>query len=434
MVGISSVFELDPFGFWPGKASCIRGLGGSDLPAEPTIAFHTPYAMPGAGPVMAEIAFDGLTATKGKLVVDILALAPGASDSEVQRRIKLDLAKLADSGGRHRFSFTGREATIYALRGCVPKATDARADRLAISIDRPPDGSVLAGKLTSAREALFGAGKSSDGLVVDCPATLAEPRSQMCTVAQFDEPDYARWLSLMHRPLHRHRKQWEYVYIGRMLEWTGMLKPGFRALGFGCGVEPLPAVFAAHGLAVTASDLPADDERANAWRATNQLSLGLEALCDPAICDPDRFYAQVEMAEIDMTAIPDTRRGYDVCWSSCALEHLGSIQAGLAFIERSLDTLRPGGVAVHTTEFNLTSDDATLTKGATVLFRRRDVEALARHLRAAGHDVAPITFDQGDQPEDFHVDAPPYSADNHFKVALGQYVSASFGLAVRKRG
>ena len=124
---------------------------------------------------------------------------------------------------------------------------------------------------------------------------------------------------------------------------------------------------------------------------------------------------------------------YDFCWSSCSLEHLGSIDAGLRFIERSLDTLKPGGIAVHTTEFNLTSDTRTIKKGGTVLFRRRDVEEFARRTTKAGHEVLPITFDQGDQPEDQIVDVPPYAADIHFKLALGQYVTTSFGLAIRKK-
>lgn len=429
----SSASALDPFSFWPGAASSIRGLGGTDPPADPAAVFHTQYISLSAGPNTAELAFEGLSASAGTMTVELLAIAHDV-DAKVQSRAKMDLADLAGSGGRYRLPFVARQDTLYALYARVEGAADPRADALSITLDRPPATDAFVRKLTAARDTIFSPGKHSGGLVVDRVATLARPVSQMCTAAQFDEPDYARWLGLIHRPIHRHRKQWEYVYICRVLESMAMLQPGFCALGFGCGVEPLPAAFAAHGMHVTASDLAAEDVRASDWRDTNQHSLSLDALSDPAICPPEQFSDRVELAAIDMNAIPHDRRGYDLCWSSCSLEHLGSIAAGLDFIERSLDTLRPGGVAVHTTEFNLSSNRQTLSKGGTVLFRRRDIEKLARRLRRRGHAVAPITFDQGNQPEDMVVDMPPYSTDRHYKLALGQYVTTSFGLVVRKHG
>ena len=299
--------------------------------------------------------------------------------------------------------------------------------------DQHADGPAFARKLAAARVALFGPRHDPSGLIVETSATLAQPLSQMCTAAQFDEPDYDRWIAAMHRHKHQHRKQWEHVWICRVLEHWGALREGARGLGFGCGIEPLPAVFAAHGAFVTATDLGAEDRRAKRWQETAQHLLSVEALSDPAICPPERFFAQVEVDALDMNAIPASRVDYDFCWSSCSLEHLGSIEAGLRFIERSLDTLKPGGVAVHTTELNLTSDTRTIRKGGTVLFRRSDVETFARRMMKAGHEVLPITFDQGDQPEDQIVDVAPYAADVHFKLALRSYVTTSFGLAIRKK-
>ena len=55
-----------------------------------------------------------------------------------------------------------------------------------------------------------------------------------------------------------------------------------------------------------------------------------------------------------MNAVPDDLGRFDLVWSSCALEHLGTPQAGLDFIMRTLDLLEPGGLAVHTTELELT--------------------------------------------------------------------------------
>ncbi len=133
-----------------------------------------------------------------------------------------------------------------------------------------------------------------------------------------------------------------------------------------------------------------------------------------------------------MNAVPADLDGqFDFCWSACALEHLGSIEAGLAFIERSVDCLVPGGVAVHTTEFNCSSDDDTLDHASTVLFRKRDLLALAERLRGRGHRID-LTFDLGDQPLDSHVDVAPYSADRHLKLQIERWVTTSFGLIVHK--
>ena len=49
-----------------------------------------------------------------------------------------------------------------------------------------------------------------------------------------------------------------------------------------------------------------------------------------------------------MNAVPDIGR-FDLIWSCCALEHLGSPEAGLKFVRHTLGLLEPGGVSVHTT-------------------------------------------------------------------------------------
>jgi len=132
-----------------------------------------------------------------------------------------------------------------------------------------------------------------------------------------------------------------------------------------------------------------------------------------------------------MNAIADDLVDFDFVWSSCAFEHLGSLEAGLRFVKRTMDCLRPGGVAVHTTEFNLSSNTDTLEAGGTVLYRRCDIEALAAQLAAAGHELE-LDFDPGNGPADHHVDLPPYQAELHLKLQIGSYVSTSFGLIIGK--
>ena len=432
--GASTAFSLDPFAFWPDAKSRIAGLGGNGEGPQPDAVFHTNYIGFEAGPLSVDIVFAQLVATHGRMLLHAMSLPDDGSPATVQSTTLVELAELAEAGGRYRLPVIVKRDHSYAFMGRIlDDDTDAQATALTLQTDQHADGPAFARKLAAAKVTLFGRRDDPSGLVVDAAATLAQPRSQMCTAAQFDEPDYERWIGAMHRHKHRHRKQWEHVWICRVLEHWGALGEGTRGLGFGCGIEPLPAVFAARGAHVTASDLGAEDRRAKRWQETAQHLLSVEALSDPAICPTDRFFERVEVDAIDMNEIPADRVGYDFCWSSCSLEHLGSIEAGLRFIERSLDTLKPGGVAVHTTEFNLTSDTRTIRKGGTVLFRRRDIESFARRMQAAGHEVLPITFDQGDQPEDQIVDVPPYAADVHFKLALKAYVTTSFGLAIRKK-
>ena len=87
---------------------------------------------------------------------------------------------------------------------------------------------------------------------------------------------------------------------------------------------------------------------------------------------------------------------------------------------------------MHTTEFNVTSDDETLTAGPAVMFRRRDMEELARRVAARGFEIAPFDFDPGEQPLDRYIDMPPYLDQPHLKLALEGYVSTSIGLIIRR--
>ena len=269
--------------------------------------------------------------------------------------------------------------------------------------------------------------------VTATPPTLDHPVSQACTQAQFDTDAYRYWCGEIREAPRHHRKQWEFCYILQALGEAGMLAPGRRGLGYGVGAEPLTAVFAARGCAVVATDLDVAEAQRIGWTATNEHAGELAALNARGICPPERFAANVRFRVADMNAIPEDLRNFDFTWSACCLEHLGSIRHGLAFIENSLATLRPGGVAVHTTELNCSSDRNTIDHAGTVLFRRRDLMALARRLASAGHELR-LNFNLGDQPLDLHVDAPPYAVDGHLKLLLENFVTTSFGLIVRKAG
>jgi SAM-dependent methyltransferase len=258
---------------------------------------------------------------------------------------------------------------------------------------------------------------------------LSKPISQLCTRNQYEEPEYKYWVDQIKEVPRLHRKQWEFVYILRVLHVCGMLDEGRRGLGFGVGKEPLPAVMAKHGVQVLATDLDNNDAKSRLWAQAGQHARGLDSLNSYNICDDKTFARLVRFEPADMNNISPAYKDFDFCWSACAFEHLGSIKAGLEFVRNSLKCLRPGGVAIHTTEYNCYSDSQTVRYGATVLFRMQDFLKLGAELRAQGHEIQ-FNFCQGSDPVDLHVDVPPYSLDTHLKLQLRKYVTTSIGVLV----
>jgi SAM-dependent methyltransferase len=228
-----------------------------------------------------------------------------------------------------------------------------------------------------------------------------------------------------------HRKQWEHFYIAQALSERGLLQPHMRGLGFAVGREPLPSLFATFECEIVASDWYEDAARAAGWVGTDQHASNLEVLNERGLCAPDLFQKRVSFRVVDMNQIPGDLRNFDFLWSSCSLEHLGSIEKGEQFIYNALECLRPGGVAVHTTEFNLSSNDHTVDHEPTVLFRRRDIERVAARLAAMGHEIE-LDFSEGNGTYNRFVDVPPYRSDPHLRLLISDYVCTSIGLIIRK--
>lgn len=269
-------------------------------------------------------------------------------------------------------------------------------------------------------------------MVEGAPGHDVFPHSTVCRQASFETPCFAYWTDRLNQGLRYHRKLWEFVFIAQALWERGAVRPDARGLGFGVGVEPLSAYFASQDCRVTATDMDMDQAVAMGWTITNQHAQGKAALRYPRVCPDDLFESNVTFRPVDMNAVPDDLVDYDFCWSACALEHLGSIEQGLAFIERSLDCLKPGGLAIHTTEFNLSSNEDTVDHAETVLFRRRDIDDLVERLTARGHTVAPLDLEPGDGPVDRFIDVPPYRPVPHLQMVLGGFATTSLGLIIRK--
>jgi len=262
------------------------------------------------------------------------------------------------------------------------------------------------------------------------PPTLRRPVTQLATVGQCEEADYATWCATISETPRLHRKQWEFCWILAVLRAAGAIRPGARLLGFGVGTEPIPAMLAAQGATVTSTDAPPELAAAEGWTGGDPAADAMANYRD-GLLEEARFRERVTFRPADMKAIPEDLRDFDACWSAAALGHLGGLEAGLEFVERSLDTLRPGGVSVHTAEFNLASDEHVMPASGPAFLRRRDVEALMDRLAARGHRPWPVNLHPGTTPMDIYIDLPPYGLP-HIKLEAWGQVVTSIGIVVAK--
>lgn len=260
------------------------------------------------------------------------------------------------------------------------------------------------------------------------------PTSTFCRQADFGRPSFRYLMDQLGHPPVLHRKVWEFYFIAQALYERGCLAPGMRGIGFAVGREPLTALFAKHGCSILATDLAYEEALVKGWVGSEEHAAGLTDINSGDICPADVFAESVSYRVLDMNHIPEDLTGFDFCWSACAFEHLGSLAKGIAFVKRSMDTLRPGGIAVHTTEFNLSSNDETMESEVTSLFRRKDIEELATDLREAGHEVTPLDWSPADGVADRFVDLPPYGGEPHLRLRIEGYDSTSFGLIIRRGG
>jgi hypothetical protein len=263
--------------------------------------------------------------------------------------------------------------------------------------------------------------------------------SVVCRYEHFESDWYRRWFEDINPEPDPgphpdcHRKEWEYCAIAQTLLERGKLREGSRALGFGVGREPLPSLLAGHGVRVHATDLSAGSAGARRWIKAAMHARGLDELYFPHLVDRETFEKHVSFGVADMREPKGFEsRSFDIIWSCCALEHLGSLEAGMRFVLDTAQLLSPGGVAVHTTEYNVSSNERTKVKGAEVVYRERDVRLLDQRLRREGQCLARLDFFPGDDAADRLYDYPPFYSHGrqHIKILLEDFVITSMLLIV----
>jgi hypothetical protein len=261
-------------------------------------------------------------------------------------------------------------------------------------------------------------------LIVEDQPDFDHPVSQLVSAAQICSAGFEKRRQVYRWDFGLNRKLWEYLYILNALELYAGLAPGRRGLGFGVGRERLVPLLAAGGCRLVATDYVPEDERSLGWEAR-----GIDDLFDEEVCPRDELLRNVTFRHVDMNRIPPDLTGFDFLWSCGALEHIGGIEPGLAFVEAAMACLKPGGIAVHTTEFNLVSDERTLESPGMSFYRRQDIERLGRRLRQQGHGIA-LNFTKGATVADLHVDREPYHYPLSINALVGAFVITSLGLIV----
>lgn len=269
----------------------------------------------------------------------------------------------------------------------------------------------------------------NDSLVYD----FGKRRSELCKAMDYKTAWYKRWCDELSEVPNFHRKQWEFVFVMQALWERGCIAAGKKGLVFAVGGEPLPAMFAKYRCNILSTDIFPEQGIAKGWGDTGQLCFGIESLNTRGICDDETFNELVSYRAVDMNAIPGDLQDFDFNWSSCSFEHLGTLEKGFDFLKNQLKTLKPGGWSVHTTEYNISSNDDTQENNDTVIYRQRDIEKIITELRNEGHFVEEVDFSVGGLPEDFMVDVEPHKQDVHVKLQVGKYVVTSIGLIIQKK-
>lgn len=256
--------------------------------------------------------------------------------------------------------------------------------------------------------------------------------SLVCRTDEFESPEFQALVREFREGPVYHRKQWEFCYIAKVLQERGKLAPGMRGLGFAVGREPLTAYFAKCGASILATDLDPNAESGvvEGWQKTNEHAACAAEVNERGICTPDEFARLVRFAYVDMNRVPPNLTDYDFLWSACAIEHVGGLDLSKAALLNMMKCLKPGGVAVHTTEFNVLSNNETTETGYNVIWRQRDVEEVADVLKGQGHLMIPADYRMGNKFADHFVDEPPYQRYPHMKLRLGEFVATSVGMIV----
>ena len=258
--------------------------------------------------------------------------------------------------------------------------------------------------------------------------------SDLCRFEDMHSPEY-RYIcnNIFKLPVIYQRKQWEWIYIYFRLLENKVLENNKKGLGFGVGTEPLAAIFANLGCKILATDAPLENN--SEWIKTGQHSSEIKSLQHKNIISNKEFNNLCSFKTLDMNMHQEIPDGYDFQWSSCVIEHLGGLDKIINFLLASCRKLNEGGVAVHTTELNLTSNEKTYDHPSCYVFRRCDLDKLSHLLEINGFKMKSIIYNVGNHPYNYSVDIPDikgFGNDLHLRSLIAGYVCTSVGIVISK--
>jgi len=225
--------EIEPFSYFPGHASAIIGLGGSELGPDPRYCFHTQYQEYRPGTVLFRIRISDARATVGELGIRVHGYRP---NSELEIVLVAGARMPLENLGGEDIESVLRIAAIpdvhYAIYGFFSEASDLRASRLTIFADElgGEEGEDFVSDDTM--RSLFGVTvtDSPNRLIADGPPTFARPISQFMTGAQLRSVEYQCDWSDVAGQVHDQVARWEQLFALQTLKTYGFLQNGAGGL------------------------------------------------------------------------------------------------------------------------------------------------------------------------------------------------------------
>lgn len=262
-----------------------------------------------------------------------------------------------------------------------------------------------------------------------------KPKSKLVKYLDWEAEHFLYW---PHRlgipfPVPPQRKWWEFIEIANIIYRVKGLE-GMRGIGFGVGEEPMTSALASLGAQILATDIGANHESSKDWD-NGQLAKNIESLYKHEIIDRETFDKNVTFEELDMNNIltrEDLFNQFDFSFSCGSIEHIGGIEQTIQFLVNQMNVLKPGGIAVHTTEYNLDSEEETLNAHNICLLRKRDLIELERKITEKGYELIPVDYSLGNEEADLFIDKPPHQFHQHLKLQSSGFTHTSILLVIRK--
>merc|ERR1711865_389393 len=277
---------------------------------------------------------------------------------------------------------------------------------------------------------------------------------KMCTQREFSSPWYLNAMKQIdiyadghddhsapgHNWNHhwQHRKLWELAYVVHVVTTMGLCTSGKRGFVTAVGKEFLPQLFVTLGCDIVASDLP-DGQVASGWDAGGMHASNMKELYTPGYKGVtwEQFNEHVHFQPENINSLSREiqQQRFDFVWSTCSVEHVGSIEKGIAAVLNSVKLLKPGGVAIHTVEFNLWSEEQTTRTENESIWRKKDMERLIAAAQTAGYIVPTVSWGAGHGKFDRvpnGQDKCAYVDHNHIKLGCFGEIKTSFAMVIQK--